>query len=129
MPFPLEKTKAIIRKAPDKQDKIFNFDQFVICDEENSRIAVKVWVEVSDGCLIISGQDLGDAAEEAFGDYEYEYFYTFDRKNTEDLFALLNINSQNLNIIFIKKFSGMNGCRGLRDLCDANGILYGFFSC
>ncbi len=129
VPFPLEKTKAIIRKAPDKQDKIFNFDQFVICDEENSRIAVKVWVEVSDGCLIISGQDLGDAAEEAFGDYEYEYFYTFDRKNTEDLFALLNINSQNLNIIFIKKFSGMNGCRGLRDLCDANGILYGFFSC
>lgn len=105
-----------------------HFNKFVLCDEETSRVKVKVWAEISDGCLIISGQDLGEAPEDIFDENEYEYFYSFDRENTEHLFALLVHEGQDVKNIFMRKFSGMDGCGLLRKFCDTNDITYNFHS-
>lgn len=127
VPFPLDKIKHIISKRPDEEDRKLPFDKIVLCDEEIPRIKVKVWAEVSEGCLKISGQYFGKATEDTFD--EDEYFYDFDRENTEHLFALLTPEAQNIKEVLIQKFSGMYGCRSLREFCDANGITYRFFSC
>ncbi len=101
----------------------------VLCDEKTTRLWVNVSAKVSGGCLKISGQDLGKAVEDIMGEDEYEYFYDFDRENTERLFALLAQESQNVKEVFIKKFSGIDGCQSLREFCNANDIEYKFFSC
>ncbi len=85
--------------------------RIVLCDEENSHLRVNVDAEVSDGCLRISGQDLGETVEAITGEDEYEYFYDFDRKNTERLFALLGPETDSVKDVFAKKFSGIDGCR------------------
>ena len=101
----------------------------VLCDEKTTRLWVNVEAKVSGGCLKISGQDLGKAVEDYFGEDEYEYFYDFDRENTERLFSLLTHEAQNVKDVFMQKFSGIDGCKSLRDFCDANGIAYKFFCC
>ena len=101
----------------------------VLCGEKTTRLWVNVEAKVSGGCLKISGQDLGKSVEDITGEDEYEYFYDFDRENTERLFELLGQESQDVKEIFIKKFSGIDGCRSLREFCDANDIKYSFFSC
>ena len=102
--------------------------RIVLCDEKTTRLWVYVEAKVSDGCLQISGQDLGKAVEGYFGEDEYEYFYDFDRENTKRLFELLGHDEQNVKEVFIKKFSGIDGCKSLREFCDANDIKYTFFS-
>jgi len=101
----------------------------VLCDEKTDRLWVNVEAKVSNGCLKISGQDIGKVVEDYFGEDEYEYFYDFDQENTERLFALLGHEGQNVKDIFIQKFSGIDGSRALRDFCDANDVKYKFFSC
>jgi hypothetical protein len=95
----------------------------VLCDEKTTRLWVNVSAKVSGDCLKISGQDLGKTVEDIIGEDEYEYFYDFDRENTERLFTLLGHEEQIANEVFIKKFSGIDGCKYLREFCDANDIL------
>lgn len=146
-PFPLDKVKRIIRKCTEedfntskadnqenesielKINSILPFDRLVLCNEDTSRAKVNVWAELSEGCLKISGQDFGEAAQDVFGEDEYEYFYDFDRENTERLFALLDPERQNIKEMLLQKFGGIDGCRILREFCDANNIKYNFFSC
>jgi len=106
-----------------------SFEEFELCNEEFSRVKVKVWAELSGGCLIISGQDLGEAAEVMSGEDEYEYFYKFDQENTELLFALLAPKRENIKEMLLQKFGGMDGCSLLREFCNVNNITYSFFSC
>jgi len=114
-----------------KSKKIFptSFDGLVLCNERIQRVHVNVWADLEDGCLKISGQDFGPAPMEAFGDGEYEYFYTFDRENTERLFALLVPEGQDVRTVLKKRFSGLDGCAALREFCEGNSITYDFFSC
>ena len=112
-----------------KKDFPISFDGLVLCNERAPRVQVHVWAELEDGCLKISGQDFGAAPLEAFGDSEYEYFHSFDRENTERLFALLTPEGQDVRNVLVEKFSGMDGCSVLREFCEANGIAYDFFSC
>ncbi len=116
-------------QSNDQKNNVASFNGLVLCNERAPRVHVHVWAEVSDGCLKISGQDFGEAPLEAFGDSEYEYFYTFDRENTERLFALLTPEGQDVRTVLKKRFSGMDGCADLSDFCEANGITYEFFSC
>ena len=112
-----------------KKENVISFDGLVLCNERAPRVQVDVSAEVSDGCLKISSQDFGEAPMEAFGENEYEYFYTFDREYTELLFALLAPEGQDVRTVLVNRFSGMDGCAELRDFCEANAITYGFFSC
>jgi len=147
VPFPLDKVKRIIRKSTGedfetteannqeneslklKNNSMLPFGRFVLCNEETSRAKINVWAELSEGCLKISGQDFGEAAEEVFDEDEYEYYYDFDWESTEHLFALLTPKRQNIKEMLLQKFGGINGCHILREFCDANGIAYKFFSC
>ena len=145
-PFPLDKVKRIIRKCTDedfntsKADNQENenielkinsipFDRLVLCNEDTSQAKVNVWAELSEGCLKVSGQDFGEGVQDFFGEDEYEYFYDFDRENTERLFALLDPEMQNIKEMLLQKFGGIDGFRILRGFCDANNIKYNFLSC
>lgn len=103
-------------------------EQILLCDEQTSNVSVTVWAELSEGCLTISGQDLGKAVMDFFGDTDYEYFYRFDQKNTERLLQLANPEGQDLSHVLKQRFGRMDGCRILREFCEANNIKYSFFS-
>ena len=103
-------------------------EEILLCDEQTTRVRVIIWAELSEGCLKILGQDLGEAVMEFFGDSDYEYFYNFDQENTERLFTLLNPGGHKIKEVLTQRFSGMDGCRILKEFCDANSIKYSFFS-
>lgn len=102
--------------------------QILLCDEQTTRVSVTVWAEISEGCLTIIGHDLGEAVMDVFGDIDYEYYYEFDQQNTERLFNLLNTEGQSVNEVLMQKFGGMDGCRILREFCEANNIKFSFFA-
>jgi hypothetical protein len=116
-----------MEKQADNEDVSVMSERFVLCNEGTSRVKVNVWAEISEGCLTISGQDLGKAVMDVFGDIDYEYYYEFDRQNTERLFTLLNPREQNINEVLTQKFGGMDVCRIMREFCEANNIDYRFF--
>lgn len=116
-------------KQSDNKSPMLTFNELELCDEETTRVKVRVWAELSEGCLKISGQDFGAAVEDFFGEDEYEYSYMFDLENTEHLFALLSPKKQNIKEILLLEFGGIDGCRKLKEFCAANNIKYDFFSC
>lgn len=122
------KTDHIMEKQPDKEDASVMSERFILCNEGTSRVKVNVWAEISEGCLTIIGHDLGEAVMDVFGDIDYEYYYEFDQQNTERLFNLLNTEGQSVNEVLMQKFGGMDGCRILREFCEANNIKFSFFA-
>ena len=123
-----DKKDHIMEKQPDNEDVSVMSERFVLCNEKTSRVKVNVGAEISEGCLTIAGQDLGQAVTDVFGESEYEYYYEFDQQNTERLFNLLKTERQSVNEVLTQKFGGMDGCRRMREFCEANNIKYSFFS-
>lgn len=104
-------------------------EKFTLCDEKNPNVWVAVEAEIKDGCLKISGQDLGQLPTELFGGSDCEYFYDFDRENTERLLSLLaerDNAGRGAGALLLENFSGMEGCGRLREFCAANRIKYQF---
>jgi hypothetical protein len=124
-----ESINPIVAKTPENEGHTPAFDRLVLCNEKTPRVDVFVSAEISEGCLKISGQDLGEAPKSTFGEDEHEYFYDFDRENTKRLFALLTPEREDPAEVLVREFSGMNGCLKLREFCDANRIKYRFFTC
>ena len=77
----------------------------MLCDEHMPGLWVHVSAEVRDGCLRVSGQDLGSRVEEIMGRDEYEYFMDLDMKNTDRLFALLSVGEKDPREIFIQNLA------------------------
>ena len=146
VPFPLDKVKRILRKCTDedfetteadnqenesiklKNNSVFPFEQLVLCNEDTYRVKVNVRAELLAECLKITGQDFGETSEDVFGENEYEYFYDFDRENTDRLLGLL-ASEGDVKEMLVKKFEGIDGCCTLRAFCDDYSIKYSFFSC
>ncbi|MCL2550152.1 MAG: hypothetical protein FWE78_04415 [Methanimicrococcus sp.] len=105
-----------------------DLETFVLHREKTDRHSATVWAEIVDGSLRISGQALGEAPLEVFGEDEYEYFYTFDERNTEKLFGLLMKNRTDVKELLTGEFGGTDGDKKLRDFCEKNEIKYEFFS-
>ncbi len=124
-----ESTELIVEKPPENEGHTSPFDRLVLCNEKTPHVNVFVSAEMTEGCLKISGQDLGEAPKETFGEDEYEYFYDFDLENTKRLFALLTPEREDLAQVLVREFSGMDGCRKLREFCEENHIEYSFFTC
>lgn len=103
--------------------------KFVLYEEQNNRLQMSVWVEINDGCLQISGQDLGVAPLEFWGEDEYEYFYSFSQENTARLVSLLGATSHDFKNVLFERFGSIDGLRALRDFCGSHAITYDFFSC
>lgn len=157
-PFPLRKMKSILRKCTDEDlvfeipdEKIevvskaseelktidkestleepqFDFGQLVLCNEKTPIVTVLVRAELLNGGLRISGQDFGASVEKIFGKDEYEYFYDFDPTNTEKLFDLIRLENGDVKGVLLQKFGGMDGCRILREYCEANDVKYRFYA-
>lgn len=116
------------RKKTEKEGAVPPFDRLVLCDESYSRVKVFVTARVSEGCLKISGQDSGEEPEEFSGKEKSEYFYDFDRENTESLFALLSPEREEIAEVLVREYSGIDGCSKLREFSDANRIKYSFIT-
>ncbi len=101
-----------------------------LCDQKLERVSIYVEASILDGKLTISGQDIGPAVEEYFGDSDYEYFYSFDKANTKKLLEALKPGAEikELLELLASSFSGPDGCAMLREFCTEENIAYDFFS-
>ncbi|MBN1618236.1 hypothetical protein JW887_02720 [Candidatus Dojkabacteria bacterium] len=58
-------------------------DKVTLFERTDSRISINIWAYLKDGTLVIAGQDLdmgGSSVSSAWGDSEYEYFYSLLNK-------------------------------------------------
>lgn len=104
-----------------------NMSPVTLCYVIRSDVTIRVWATITDGKLEIAGQDLGEFVEEVWGDSDYEYWYNFSREETDKLLGVIN-GKKNPAEALEREFSGESGCRRMRELCEANGIKYEFFS-
>jgi hypothetical protein len=102
----------------------------ILCKENSNRIEVTVSADIAGECLKISGQTIENARREMRRAEKYLYSYAFDKHNTQRLYKVLsNDNGESsLMDLVVKNFSGMNGCRTLREICEENNISYSFSS-
>jgi hypothetical protein len=105
--------------------------KFRLCDEKVRDIWINVTGEIVDECLNIVGQELGEGCKAIWGEDEYEDYYSFDKDNTKKLYDILRVNNEKLTLKehLVINFSGVDGCRKLRELCETNSIKFLFFSC
>lgn len=104
-----------------------DFNGIELCNDCSKRVDIHVRASLRNGELTVSGQDLGPLVEEVWGDADYEYWYSFDRQNTEKLFSAID-GTEDPEKALLKRFSGKDGCRALRSYCKKNKITYNFFS-
>ena len=99
-----------------------------VCEYRSSQLDVYVDAEYRDGRLRFSGQDLGPNTESAWGDSDYEYWYSFDEENTYKLMAALNVEENGFEQAVKERFSGVDGMRYLREFCGLHSISWDFSS-
>lgn len=91
--------------------------------------------KLEDGCLLLSGQDIGPVAEDVWGgDSDYEYWYRFDAENTGKLFQHIlgeeaaSASDEALLNSFRDWMGAAETEEKLTDACREGGIHYEFFS-
>ena len=104
-----------------------DFRNLVLCDYRSKSVDVHVRANLTDGTLQISGHDLGPCVEESWGDKDYEYWYSFDKANTEKLIAAIH-GEEDPEAALIREFSGEEGCSRLESFCSEKKIKYRFSS-
>ena len=118
-------------KIEDKETKIKDFNSLRLCKyKDGNRLWVNVDAAIRNGCLLISGQDLGDQVSEWYDDSDYEYWYSFDIENTKLLIAKLSEQKSTSSVkkLLSDNFSGLEGCSNLRSFCKEFGIKYDYSS-
>jgi len=115
-------------------------ERICLCKEKLDKVEVIVYAHIIDECLGIDGHDFGVACKDFFGDDEYEYFYRFDKSSTQKIYEHLkktdtqtgdlktHCGMQDLLLLIKANFSGVDGCRNLRDFCEKKGIQFQFSS-
>ena len=95
-----------------------------LCKLKRPRISIYVTASLHDGELIISGQDIGEAPEEFWGDSDYEYWLTFPAPETEKFFKVLCAGSPGVDPLdeLERRFHGESAFRNIRAFCQRNGI-------
>lgn len=104
-----------------------NIERLKLCDYKDEHIWINVYASLTNNVLSISGQDLGETVMRCWGDDDYEYWYEFDRRGTAKLLRLIKGKKDPASAL-LREFSGPDGCRKMRELCDANAIKYKFFN-
>ena len=79
-----------------------NLESFKLYYVHTKENLIRVSAEIKNGLLVISGHDLGDAPKEFFGLDEYEYWYKFNRANTDKLIRLL-LNKDSKTLLFTEE--------------------------
>ena len=103
-------------------------NEVILCNSSNESVSVFVTAKLDGAKLSVNGVDYGKSPKGFFGGSEYEYWYTFDEENTDLLFRKIGASKSDPLAELKKRFSGMEGCRNLREYCDAAGIKYRFES-
>jgi len=103
-------------------------DELILCDDKSERVWVIVSATIKEGCLEVFGHDLGDAPSEYFGRCEFEYWYKFNKINTEKLIECLTRDNDDLRKALLDNFSGLAGCKNLIKYCEENDIEYQYMS-
>lgn len=98
-----------------------------LCNYHSRDFDRHVRADLVDGELHINCQDLGDVCEEVWGDSDYEFFYSFDRKETEKLIKAID-GEEDPEEALIREFAGLDGDKHLRECCKKNGVRYRFYS-
>ena len=95
-----------------------------LCEQEGSYVSIYVDASLHEGELTISGQDIGKAAEDFWGDSDYEYWLTLPPASAEKFFKLICANSPGEDPLDVlqKKFHGTGAFSGIRAFCARNGI-------
>lgn len=97
-----------------------------LCNEKTDRVNVYVSASILESSLIISGQDYGKAVTETWDVGTYKYYYSFDQDNFNLLKSLLVTDDIQLKDALQERFGGMDGCKKLREFCQANDIQFLF---
>ena len=103
-----------------------NFTGLVLENYKSDDLDVHITASIVNGCLHISGQDLGPSVEEFWGDLDYEYYYDFTEKATERLLRLLD-GLEDPESALLKNFAN-SGTSKLSKFCDEHNIPYRFYS-
>lgn len=103
------------------------FKKLTLCNVHTDRVDIHVRASLLDGALTISGHDLGGLVEDAWGDSDYEYWYSLDRENTGKLLLVIH-GEEDPQEAVLREFSGEGGCRKLVEICKKHGIQYRFDS-
>ena len=99
-----------------------------ICSDVKNGISRYVEAYIEDGCLRIAGQDLG--AGVPGGDGEYEYFFSFNSKETMKLADIIADGSMELLLgRFAGRFRGSHWYFKFIEFCKENNLQYTYFSC
>lgn len=101
-----------------------------LCEQKRSGVSIYVDASLYDGKLTISGQDIGQAAEDFWGDDDYEYWLSFSPEATEKFFKLLCANKPGEDPLDVlkKRFHGPGAFSGIRAFCAQHGIAVKFDS-
>lgn len=81
---------------------------------------------IKNGCLYIEGHDFSNAAQEFFGEEEYEYFYSFSKEDTTKLAAVFG--NKDLLLALNEFFNGEMKNDEFEKICSDNNIQYKVFS-
>ena len=110
--------------------KIPDFDTFNLCEYRTKPLSVKVWAEIEEGCLRLSGVDTGSLVEDRFCDNDHEYWYTFDAENTKRLLSILSSQTQERDVkkLLSENLGDLDGYNKMHTLCKVFEIEYYFFS-
>lgn len=148
LPYPLNKTKYIIRKQPEVEGGTIHndfhgdspitspeidhvgIDNMVILfsiHKEGSSSSLKAHIE--NGCLILSGCLTGSVIVETWHDSTYEYIYNLSIEETNHLYECLqkDLNSEaSLIKLIFEAFGGVDAEDKLTKYCKDNNIRYNF---
>ena len=95
-----------------------------LCAQKGSYVSIYVDASLHEGELTISGQDIGQAADDFWGDNDYEYWLTLPPESAEKFFKLICANSPGEDLLDVlqKRFHGTGAFSGIRSFCASHGI-------
>jgi len=99
-----------------------------LCELERSQVSIYVTAALNGGELHISGQDLGKAVQDFWGEDDYEYWLTLPVKETKRFFRLLGAEGKDPLVVLKERFHGEKAFRAIRAFCNAHGIKAEFSS-
>ena len=95
----------------------------MLCEQKGTNVSIYVEATLHKGELTISGQDIGQAADDFWGDRDYEYWLTLPPAATKEFFKLICANKKKNPLNELKKkFHGTEAFSNIRSFCASHGI-------
>ena len=97
--------------------------KITLCEQKGTNVSIYVEATLHKGELTISGQDIGQAADDFWGDRDYEYWLTLPPAVTKEFFKLICANKKKNPLNELKKkLHGTEAFSDIRSFCASHGI-------